>query len=75
MRWWEVGIFKLTLLSIGILIGLNFKEMFVNSNQNLIAIAAIGTIYTLYIWTAQQTKNSKPVKVMKIVKTVKKSKK
>lgn len=54
MRWWEVGIFKVSLLSFGIVIGMYWKDILLPSSQNLTVVAAIGFFYILYIWCIQQ---------------------
>jgi len=46
--WWQIGIFKLALLSIGVSIGAYWSEFFKNYLGPLIIIAVIASIYIMY---------------------------
>lgn len=47
--WWQIGIFKLALLSIGIAIGAYWSEFFKNYSVPLIIIAVIASIYIMFV--------------------------
>jgi hypothetical protein len=47
--WWQIGIFKLALLTIGIAIGSYWSEFFKNYLVPLIIIAVIASLYIMVI--------------------------
>ena len=47
--WWQAGIFKICLLSLGIAIGANWPEVFAQYTALLIVIAVILGIYLAYL--------------------------
>lgn len=47
--WKQIGIFKLALLSIGIIIGVIFTEFFTSNFTPLVIVAVITTLYVSYI--------------------------
>lgn len=47
--WWQVGIFKLALLAIGVVIGAYWHEFFSANVVSLIIIAVITSGYVWYI--------------------------
>jgi len=47
--WWQIGIFKLALLSIGVAIGAYWSEFFKNYLVPLIIIAVIASIYIMFV--------------------------
>ncbi|AFV24105.1 hypothetical protein Mpsy_1899 [Methanolobus psychrophilus R15] len=47
--WWQIGIFKLALLSIGFSIGAYWNEFFIDHLIALIVIAIITSAYIAYI--------------------------
>lgn len=48
-KWWQVGIFKLALLSIGIIIGTYWYDFFSTNIVFILIIAIITTAYISYI--------------------------
>ena len=52
--WWQIGIFKLALLSIGALAGAYWHEFFSKQIMLLTAIAILSTIYIIYLSLKQQ---------------------
>ncbi|AEH61162.1 ribosomal protein L22 [Methanosalsum zhilinae DSM 4017] len=47
--WWQIGIFKLALLAIGIAIGAYWNEIFSDYLIALIVIAVITNAYIIYV--------------------------
>jgi hypothetical protein len=47
--WWQVGIFKVSLLSLGALAGSYWPELFSGMAIPLIVIAVLSTAYIMYI--------------------------
>ena len=47
--WWQVGIFKLALLSIGAAAGAYWPDFFAANLTALIVIAVVATPYTMYV--------------------------
>ncbi|MBP9779263.1 hypothetical protein KBD33_01415 [Candidatus Gracilibacteria bacterium] len=47
--WWQMGIIKLALLTIGISIGIYWESFFINYIEYIWGIAGIATTYSLYI--------------------------
>jgi len=47
--WKQIGIFKLALLSIGILIGSQWSEFFVDNVVVVVGVAIVTTVYVIYI--------------------------
>ncbi len=56
--WWQIGIFKLALLSIGVAIGAYWNEFFISYLIALIVIAVITSAYITYISLKQTDLNS-----------------
>jgi hypothetical protein len=56
--WWQIGIFKLALLSIGVAIGACWNEFFIGYLIALIVIAVITSVYITYISLKQADVNS-----------------
>ncbi len=48
--WWQIGLLKLTLLAIGIAIGANWPEVFVEYTTALIVVAVVLAAYLIYAW-------------------------
>jgi hypothetical protein len=48
LSWWQLGILKLALLSIGILFGVYFRDFFVNLTMILVVIAILASVYSWY---------------------------
>jgi hypothetical protein len=53
MSWWQVGILKLSLLSIGIAIGAYWQEVFLPYVAWLVVLGVVSGIYIAYIWSKQ----------------------
>lgn len=51
MQWWQTGIFKITLLSIGVVIGSIWPDVFGPQIVLLIILAIVGTLYLLFTWS------------------------
>ena len=47
--WWQIGIFKLALLAIGVLIGAYWHDFFRANQVILAAIAVIASAYIMYV--------------------------
>jgi hypothetical protein len=54
LLWWQTGLFKLCLLSIGILFGLYFRDFFLNLIPALLILAVASGVYIAYIWYKQK---------------------
>lgn len=52
--WWQVGIFKLALLSIGAIIGSYWNEFFVSNMTVVVIVAIIAGLYSGYIAITQK---------------------
>jgi len=49
LTWWQIGIFKLALLAIGVSIGAYWHDIFAGSLVVLIVIAIVASAYTMYV--------------------------
>ena len=47
--WWEMGIFKLALMAIGISIGIYWQSFFIQYIEVIWGIAILASIYSMYI--------------------------
>lgn len=47
LKWWQVGIFKLSLLAVGIAIGAYWSDIFL---PFVIALAVVGVSAGAYVW-------------------------
>lgn len=61
--WWQVGIFKLALLAIGIIIGTYLHEFMRDNIAMLVVVAATATAYIIYIALRQQKDHKSGQKV------------
>ncbi len=52
--WWQIGLFKLALLSIGIAIGAYWHEVFSTRLALLLAIGVVLGIYLVFVSLGQQ---------------------
>lgn len=48
-KWWQMGIFKIALLAIGILIGSYWSEFWSGLAMLLLAIAIVASVYMIYV--------------------------
>jgi hypothetical protein len=55
LRWWQVSIFKLSMISLGLLVGATWPEIVLQWLTPLIVIFVITTAYLLIIWWRQWT--------------------
>lgn len=53
LKWWEAGIFKIALLSLGIVIGSAWPEFFKGWIPFLIILFLISGGYVTYVWLKQ----------------------
>ena len=53
--WWQIGIFKLALLAIGIAIGAYWHDFFGANLTALIIVAVIASAYILYVSLKQRS--------------------
>ena len=54
LNWWQVGLFKLSLLSLGIIIGVYFTDSFLGLVPLLWILFLVPGIYLLYVWFKQK---------------------
>ncbi len=54
LKWWEVGLFKIALLSLGIIIGIYFPDLFVGIVPLLWILFLIPGLYLGYVWYKQK---------------------
>ena len=50
LKWWQVGILKVTMLALGILVGSYWSELFEGWTVALMSIFIVGSLYLVYIW-------------------------
>lgn len=50
LSWWQVSIFKLTVLAFGVAAGAYWSDLFLPFLTPLIAIFIAGTVYLLFVW-------------------------
>lgn len=48
--WWQMGIFKIALLSLGIAIGAYWHGVFSQYLATLLTIAVVSSVYIAYVW-------------------------
>ena len=51
--WWQIGIFKLSLLSLGIVIGAYWQEAFLPYLSALLVVTVVFGAYIAYVWFKQ----------------------
>lgn len=51
--WWQMGIFKIALLSLGVAVGAYWQEVFSQYLTALIVIAVVAGVYIAYVWFKQ----------------------
>jgi len=47
--WLQIGVFKISLLSIGVIAGTYWYEFFIANMTVVIAVAVVATAYTMYV--------------------------
>jgi hypothetical protein len=53
LKWWQTGLFKLGMLTLGIVIGAYWHGFFGSSLLVLLAVAAVSLVYVTYVWWKQ----------------------
>jgi hypothetical protein len=53
LKWWQAGIFKAALLSLGIIIGSTWPELFKGWTSFLFLLFIISVSYVTYVWWKQ----------------------
>jgi hypothetical protein len=53
LKWWQAGIFKLALYSLGIAIGATWPEFFRGWTTLLLLVFLVSVSYVTYIWWKQ----------------------
>lgn len=54
LRWFEIAVFKVGLLALGVAVGAYWSDFFVDYVTALVDTAAIALIYILYVWVRQK---------------------
>ncbi|OGG55999.1 hypothetical protein A2680_00490 [Candidatus Kaiserbacteria bacterium RIFCSPHIGHO2_01_FULL_55_37] len=54
LRWFEIAVFKVGLLSLGVAVGANWSSFFADYITFFVDVAAIALIYILYVWVRQK---------------------
>ena len=50
LEWWQVGIFKLSLLSLGVFIGAYWADIFAPWTTTLLVIFVVTALYLFPVW-------------------------
>ena len=50
LKWWQVGIFKISMFAFGVLVGAYWHEFFAGWTMALLVIFIVGWIYLATIW-------------------------
>ena len=53
LKWWQAGLFKVMLISLGILIGAAWPDVFNAWRMLLLALFVMPTIYITWVWWKQ----------------------
>lgn len=53
LKWWQTGIFKAAMLSLGIIIGSMWPELFKGWTPLLLLVFLVSVAYVTYIWWRQ----------------------
>jgi len=53
LKWWQGGLFKISMISLGIAIGVTWPELFVSWTPILWLLSILLAIYIGYIWLKQ----------------------
>jgi hypothetical protein len=51
--WWQVGLLKLSLLSLGVVVGLTWPGVFVGWREVLLILFVAPAFYVTYVWFSQ----------------------
>jgi len=52
--WWQVGLLKLSLLSLGVILGATWPGVFVNWREVLLVLFVVPAFYVTYVWFQQR---------------------
>ncbi len=52
--WWQVGLLKLSLLSLGVVVGATWPGVFVNWREVLVVLFVVPALYVTYVWFRQR---------------------
>lgn len=53
LKWWQAAIFKICLLSLGLIIGVSFKDTFISYLAFFWVLTLIAGVYILTVWWKQ----------------------
>jgi len=53
LKWWQGGLFKISMISLGIAIGATWPELFMSWTPILWLLSILLAIYISYIWLKQ----------------------
>lgn len=56
LKWWQAGLYEVSVLSLGILIGLKWPGLFEDHVIWLMLVFAVGASYVLGLWLGQSKK-------------------
>jgi hypothetical protein len=51
--WWQVGLLKVSLLSLGVVVGSTWPELFVGWRDLLLLLFVVPAFYVTYLWFRQ----------------------
>lgn len=54
LEWWQMGILKFALVSVGVLLVIYFPKFFKKYKSMWWLIAIVGTVYLLFVWFSQK---------------------
>ncbi len=52
--WWQVGLLKLSLLSLGVLVGSPWPGVFLGRREVLVVLFVVPAFYITYLWFRQR---------------------
>ena len=52
--WWQVGLLKLSLLSLGVVVGATWPSVFVGWREVLVVLFVVPAFYLTYVWFRQR---------------------
>lgn len=52
--WWQVGLLKLSLLSLGVLVGSTWPGVFLGWREVLVVLFVVPAFYITYLWFRQR---------------------
>lgn len=54
LTWWQVGLFKLSLLALGVIVGATWPEVFAGWRDVLFVLFVVPAFYLTYVWFRQR---------------------